>query len=97
MAKYDDYNTPDNASMGVDSESVSTSQEAVPVPWVAGEGKIAAHWISQAKVTRIEEAPDTSKKAGADKPNKYYGTAVGVVCIGPVDDLLAVVLNGAEV
>jgi hypothetical protein len=46
----------------VEDEEVSTHQEAVPVPYLAGTQKIALRWISPALNMVTKQAPD--QKAG---------------------------------
>jgi hypothetical protein len=42
---------------GLDDQQLSTSQEAVPLPWLAGERKIAVKWISRIYNQFAREAP----------------------------------------
>lgn len=46
---------PDRA--GLEEDQVSNSQEAVPVPYLAGERKVALRWISRVYNQRAKEAP----------------------------------------
>ncbi len=44
----------------IEDETLSTSQESVPVPWLAGERKIAVNWITRVYNQRAQETPDTT-------------------------------------
>lgn len=42
---------------GIDENTVSTAQEAVPVPYIAGEVAVPLHWISPIYNQFPKEAP----------------------------------------
>ena len=42
---------------GIDPNTVSSHQEAVPLPYLAGEGAGALHWISPIYNQKAVEAP----------------------------------------
>jgi hypothetical protein len=42
---------------GVDENTQTTNQEAVPVPYVAGEAVVAMHWASPIYNQFVREAP----------------------------------------
>lgn len=42
---------------GTDPEDTSTNQEAIPVPWLAGERKIALRWMCRVYNQFAKEAP----------------------------------------
>ncbi len=48
---------PEPEPTGIEDETVSNSQEAVPVPIFAGERKIAIRWISRVYNQFTREAP----------------------------------------
>lgn len=114
--------TPDLANLS--ERELSSNQEARVVPWIAGERKVAATWITpinnlfSKKVPRapngIEDAFaiamwfdvgaatlsgfDSLIKDATQPKNKFwYGTVAGVVCAGPVDELVGLLINGKTV
>jgi hypothetical protein len=48
---------PQPEPTSLEDESISSSEEAVPVPWLAGERKISLKWISRVYNQRAQEAP----------------------------------------
>ena len=38
--------TPELQPLGLDNQSLSTSQEAVPVPWMMGQRPVAVKWFT---------------------------------------------------
>jgi len=42
---------------GAEDEQFSTAQESTPVPWLAGERKVALRWITRVYNQRAEAAP----------------------------------------
>jgi hypothetical protein len=89
---------------GTESEDVATVQESVPLPYVAGTRKVAARWISNTynQFTQEVEA-DSGKKGGGDKGSQgsgtydYFGSIGAAVCNGPVDNIVAVIIDGEQV
>jgi hypothetical protein len=53
--------TPDPTpeKTGIEDDSISTAQEAVPIPMLFGERKLAVKWISRVYNQRAQEAPLT--------------------------------------
>jgi hypothetical protein len=81
---------------GLDEDAVASSQEAVPVPYLAGEGVCAAKWISPLYNPFAREVRDGNKKsakAGGTGQYNYYGSIAALVALGPVDALAAVEVN----
>lgn len=54
---------PEPDTAGIEEEQVSSSQESVPVPFVAGTRKIAVKWISRVYNQKSKPAP-------AERPGK---------------------------
>jgi len=54
---------PEPNPAGIEDEQVSSSQEAVPVPFVTGTRKIAVKWISRVYNQKSKPAP-------AERPGK---------------------------
>ena len=53
-----DYKPPkEPETTGLEADSVSNAQEAVPVPLLFGERKIAVRWISRVYRQFAKEAP----------------------------------------
>ncbi len=52
-----DVPAPAPEPTAMESESVSTAQEARPLPYIAGERKIAVRWISRVYNQYTREAP----------------------------------------
>jgi len=48
---------PESTPTGVEDEQLSTSQEAVPVPQMAGTRKISLKWISRVYNQHARKAP----------------------------------------
>lgn len=90
---------------GVEEESLSTAQEAIPVPYIAGTRKVGVHWISNTYNQRSKEvSPEdlsdaTSKKAGDISTGvyDYYGSIAAAVCMGSVDTLVSISFDGETV
>lgn len=91
------YNTGDEYVSGspkklgnVDFERVPTNQEGVALPVVQGTALLGVTWIDGA---RNVNAYEIKVKVGKDKEtvgHNYYADVAGLVCMGPVDRLLAV-------
>jgi hypothetical protein len=91
---------------GLDNEQLSTAQEAVPVPYMAGERKCVAHWISNIYNQKTKEIQaDTGKKGGSGKKGggagtgtyDYFGSIAAAVCCGQVDELVAIIVDTKQV
>ena len=66
MKKGDHKPPKDPDETGLEEESVSSSREAVPVPFLAGERKIAVTWITPVYKLYSRQA-DTGTSGGAKK------------------------------
>src|SRR6185437_3123615 len=89
---------------GIQDQMVSNTQQGVPLPYVAGTRKVAVTWISP--VYNLQAVPASSGKKGGKSGKgggggstsyNYYGTAAGALCVGPVDGLTSIILDGQEV
>lgn len=93
----------------VEDEEISTHQEAVPVPYLAGTRHVAGRWLGAAVNMVTTQAEDGgSKKAsggkgggkgggGAAENYNYYGTIFAAICYGPVAALFALIVDGKTV
>lgn len=92
---------------GTTEEDISTNQEALPVPYIAGERKVAVRWMTDVyNQYTVEVQVDTGKK-GADKKGgggaagsgtyDYFGSLAGAVCVGQTDELVSIALDGKQV
>jgi hypothetical protein len=98
--------TADPVVAGTEEEDVSTNQEAVPIPYLAGERKVAVRWLSNAyKQYSVEVKADSGKKGGGGKKGSsastgvydYFASIAGAVCFGTVDHLAAIVIDNKQV
>jgi hypothetical protein len=98
--------TPEVDKGSISDEQISTSQEAVPVPYIAGERKVAARWISNIYNQKtVEVKANSGKKGGTGKKGSsagtgaydYYGSMAAAVCCGPVDELVAIIIDTEQV
>jgi len=89
---------------GTDEEDISTNQEALPVPYIAGERKVAVRWLSEVyNQYTVEVEVDTGKKGSKKSGGQgsgtydYFGSLAGAVCVGQTDQLVSIALDGKQV
>lgn len=85
---------------GIEDETISTSQEAIPLPYVAGERKVAARWLSNVYNQRAEEIPMDAGKKGSSTGSgsyEYYGSIAALVCCGTADELVSIIVDTEQV
>lgn len=63
MSAKSDYSAaPETSDTGLEEQTVSTTQEATPVPYLAGERKIAVRWLALPVITHTEKIETEGKK-----------------------------------
>jgi hypothetical protein len=85
---------------GLQDQQTSNVQQGVPLAYVAGTRRVAATWLSAVYNLRGVQAAGMSGKKGGSSgalSYNYYGTVAGAICAGPVDALLAILVNGQQV
>ncbi len=91
---------------GTETEEFSTSQESIPVPYIAGTRKVGVNWLTNTYNQRtVEVEADTGKKGGSGKKGggadtgvyDYYGSIAAAVCMGSVDVLVSISFDGEQV
>jgi len=89
---------------GTEEEEISTNQEAIPVPYIAGTRKVAVRWFTNVynqftKEIQVDMGKKGSKKGGTEGSGtyEYYGSLAGAVCLGQVDELVAIAVDGKQV
>lgn len=88
---------------GTEEEEISTTQESVPVPYLAGTRKVAARWLSNVynqftREIQVDLGKKGSKKSGSKGSGTYdyFGSLAAAVCNGAVDELVAVIIDGQQ-
>lgn len=77
---------PDNKLANISEELVSTNQETVPVPYLAGCYPMRVTWISEAlNVTIKDVQAQTGKKSTSTVAREYYANIAGALCHGALD------------
>lgn len=82
---------PSQKTLGLENNRLSTNEEARPIPYFTGWQRLGVTWIDsprRQKSVPVESAASGGKGA---KPSttgyKYYADMVGLVCLGPVDQI----------
>ena len=83
-----------NRPLNLDSDQLSTNQEAVPLPYFTGVARLAVHWISPAYNQRVTEVKEKVGKKETTVGFNYYADIAGALCLGPVDKVIAVIIDG---
>ena len=83
-----------NRPLNLDSDQLSTNQEAVPLPYFTGIARLAVHWISPAYNQRVTEVKEKVGKKETTVGFNYYADIAGALCLGPVDKVTAVIIDG---
>lgn len=91
---------PDIANL-TESELVS-NQDAAAVPWFCGERLLKLNWVTPTYNVFSQDAGSGKKggglKAGGGNVNKlYFGSLLGILSTGPVDELAAFELDGKTI
>jgi hypothetical protein len=87
--------SPSTKPLNVDADQVNTNQEAIPVPWGAGRFKIGLKWMTPAYRWRADaQKAKVGKGSSVTTGYKYYADLAGLVCMGPVDYLFKVIVDG---
>ncbi len=74
----------------IDFERVSTNQEGVALPVVQGTARLGVTWLDGAKNVNAYAVKVKVGKSKETVGYNYYADMAGVICLGPVDRLLAV-------
>ena len=82
-----------NRPLNLDSDQLSTNQEAVPLTYFSGVARLAVHWISPAYNQRVTEVKEKVGKKETTIGFNYYGDLAGALCLGPVDKVRAVIID----
>ncbi len=85
---------PDVALGNLDPYLVSSNQQAVPVPYLAGTYLVRLTWISSAfglKITDVKA--QTGKKSRSTVARDYYANIAGALCLGRIDSIKRIFLN----
>ena len=81
--------------LGIQDNRGATNQQAVPVPYILGRQRIAVTWMSDPfdiKTTAVQA--QSGKSSQTISGYNYRASIAALVCGGPVDQLLAVYMNG---
>jgi hypothetical protein len=82
----------------VAEEDVNTNQESIPVPVFAGLAKLALRWISEVANQRAVEVKEKMGKGGEQTTGtNYFGDIAGVIAMGPVDAVRAIIIDRVPV
>lgn len=95
---FGNQNIKDRATLtpgGIQEEDMSTAQEGIPIPYLAGSGAISARWLCDPFAPDLVEIPSESGGKGASKAGggaasgRYnaYGSIAGLLCHGPIDEV----------
>lgn len=89
---------PDNKLGNIDEQFVSTNQEAIPVPYLAGRYKMRLTWISEAlRVTIKDVQAQTGKKSTSTVAREYYADIAGAMCLGTLNYITEIVIDSNKV
>ncbi len=82
----------------LDAETFSSNRAATPIPYLSGEGGIAARWISVIHGSRAEKKATggggKGGKGGGMEKTVYYGIIAGAICEGPVEAITGILESG---
>ncbi len=83
--------------LGIEPDETVSSQEDTPLPYFAGVDKFALRWITPQPYNRTTKAPPSSgaKKGGGNSQANHinYGDVAGFFALGPIDKLLAIIID----
>ncbi len=79
---------------GTDTARASTNQQARPVPYFAGKVRVALTWLCGPFNTHNDPVESTEGKESIVTGYNYFTSIAGLVCMGPVDALYAIYMNG---
>lgn len=90
---------PASADLGnMKPEEISTNQEAIPCPYIAGRARLGLHWISEIMNPRSTDVKQKVGKGGEQTVGQnHYGDIAGAVCLGPVDALRTIIIDKVPV
>jgi hypothetical protein len=83
--------------MGVQAYKASTNEQARPVPYLCGKQRFALTFISDIFDQRVVAVTQTVGKQSQTTGYNYYASFAALACIGPVDALHDIFLNGDSV
>ena len=85
---------PQKKPANLGGEDLSTNQENVPVPYIAGRQRIAVTWIAPAYSPKAKPVQtETGKGDSQTTGYKYYADMVGAICLGPLDAIYDIIID----
>jgi hypothetical protein len=86
---------------GIKIPQTNTHQEVIQIPYVAGRVKLPVMWAGppyNVNSVAITQKQGSGKSATTTTVgHKYYADLIGVLCIGPVDRILEIIINNSIV
>ena len=88
----------DKKALGLDTSKIPTNEQGVVLRYFAGIALFSCTWLGPAYNQKTKAVSSGgSKGGGGGTQHKYYADCAGLLCLGPVDELLAVYMSQDEV
>ncbi|MDR3458017.1 MAG: hypothetical protein P4N60_11265 [Verrucomicrobiae bacterium] len=91
---------PNNKQFGLNSGSAASNEQATPLPYLAGLRRFAGTFITDAfdqVASTVSGGGKNSGKGGGGSGTNYYAGFACAFCLGPVDGIYGIFLNGDDV
>ncbi len=83
---------------GLDTSSIPTNEQGVVLRYFAGIALFSCTWLGPAYNQKTKAVSSGgSKGGGGGTQHKYYADCAGLLCLGPVDELLAIYMSQDQV
>src|SRR5579884_1752856 len=87
----------DMRAFGLREMRANTNQQARPVPLLYGQQRLSLTFLSDCFVIAANPVTESVGKHPQQVGTNYYASFAGLVCIGPVDGIFDLLLNGETV
>jgi hypothetical protein len=79
----------------ISGDDISTNQEAIPVPYLAGVNRIALQWMAPVYSPKAKPVKTGGSKLTDAQISgyKYFGDLAGMVCLGPIDVIYMIIID----
>ena len=83
---------------GLDTSKIPTNEQGVVLRYFAGIALFSCTWLGPAYNQKTKAVSSGGAKGGGSgTQHRYYADCAGLLCVGPVDELLAIYMSQDEV
>ncbi|GEM_PF-630216 len=95
MSFGDTLPVPEAMPLGISTDQTVNFQYGNPIPYLAGKRRLAPTWLCDPFNMRADQQNTNAGKGGNQITGYNYFASIGaVICLGPVDAIYAIYLNG---